>query len=71
MDEGWITWEDREPTPDPEDALKEAVGRLEEKLEVVIKQQTLMLEVLTKLVEDKPKAGGSKPSKKQKAKDNH
>jgi hypothetical protein len=71
LENGCITWEDREPTPDPEEAFKEAVTRLEGKMEIIIKQQTQMMEMITKLQEDKSKAGGSKAAKKPaKAKDN-
>ena len=29
VEDGWITWDDREPIPAPEDAITEALGQLE------------------------------------------
>lgn len=66
IDEGWITWEDREPTPDPEEVLKEALARIEEKLDNLTKQVAEIKEGMSKPLEEKSKAGGSKASKKPK-----
>jgi hypothetical protein len=63
---GWITWDDKEPTPSPEDAWKEAIERVEGKVDIILKQQAQLLEMLSKPQEDKPKAGGSKAAKKPK-----
>lgn len=68
-EEGYISWVDREPTPSPEDALKESIGRLEEKMDILLKQQAQLLEMMSKPQEDKPKAGGSKPKKSKKPKE--
>jgi hypothetical protein len=71
VDEGYITWVDREPTPDPEEALKEAMARMEDKLDTIIKQQAALMESVAKLQKDKVQEGGSKAQKKKqpKAKD--
>lgn len=67
VERGIITWENREPTPDPEEALMEAIRGLKEQVDTLQKQQELMLEML-KTLKDKPEAEGSKASKKKQAK---
>lgn len=58
--DGVITWVDREPTPDPEEAKTKVLDQISEKLDKVLKQQDLILSRLDKQ-QDKPKAEGSKP----------
>ena len=69
-----MTWENREPTPDPEEALREEIVKLNDKMDTLIKQQGTLLEMMAKVQKDNqtPEAGGSKASKKKpvKAKDN-
>ena len=61
---GLISWVDREPTPNPEEAMKLHLEQVEAKLDTVLKQQELILEKLTKL-QEKSKAEGSKAPKKK------
>jgi hypothetical protein len=62
VEKGEITWVDREPTPDPEEANAIALDQINGKLDKVLKQQDLILERLDKL-QEKPKAEGSKSKK--------
>ena len=74
VSEGSLTWENREPTPDPEEALKEEIVKLSDKMDTIIKQQSTLLEMMAKVQKDNQasEAGGSKAPKKKpvKAKDN-
>jgi hypothetical protein len=69
VEDGGITWKDKEPTPDPEEAIQVAMTQMHEKMDLIIKQQAQMMEMMVaKVQEDKPKAEGSKSSKKKAAK---
>ena len=74
VEDGYITWEDKEPTPDPEEMIKETLTLLSSNMDTLLKQQTQLIEMVAKLQKDsKPEAEGSKTSKKKrqpKAKDN-
>lgn len=66
MEDGEINWVDEEPTPDPEEVVQEAFTHLNEKMDTILKQQGQILEMLAKMQkEEKPKAEGSKASKKK------
>ena len=65
--EGDITWVDREPTPDPEEALKESVAQLTTKVDTLLKQQAQLIEMVGKLQDKKTEAEGSKAGKKKKS----
>lgn len=67
VNNGDITWDDREPTPDPDEALERAVEDLKGKVEVIIEQNKEILSLLK--AQGKVKAEGSKASKKSKAKE--
>lgn len=65
VEEGYITWIDREPTPDPEEVVQRTIARLEEKVDALGKQNALILEKLAEL--QKGNAEGSKKASKKKA----
>jgi len=65
VEEGWITWEDREPTPDPEEVNRETLKRVEAKLDDILSNQQKLMEEVAKLKEGKGKeAKKSKANKK-------
>lgn len=64
VEEGTITWVDREPTPDPDMALLEAIEGLRDQMVTFGKQQGEIIEML-KALKDKPVAEGSKAPKKK------
>ena len=65
VEAGFIIWDDKEPTPDPDEALKEALEELKGKVGTLLEQQGKMMEMLTKALKDKPETEGSKASKKK------
>jgi hypothetical protein len=67
VEDGVVTWVDKEPTPEPEEVIQEALTDLNKKMETLLKQQAQMLEEVAKL-QEKPKAVVTKASKKKQAK---
>jgi hypothetical protein len=66
VENGFITWVNKEPTPDPEEVMQRAIQSMGEKLDVLVEQQAQMMEMLTNLQKDKKaEAEGSKASKKK------
>ena len=64
VEKGLITWEDREPTPDPEVVNREILSRIETKLEDLANNQVKLLEEVARLKEGKGKGPKNPKAKK-------
>ena len=61
VENGYIYWEDKEPTPIPEEAHRQEVTKIHEKLDTPLTQQTKLMEEIGKLKEGKKPETGKKP----------